>query len=125
MRLRADPSELHSARQYVDEAALAFGLDAQRRYEFVYAANEVVTNAIRHGTPDEDGTIGLRIAADGDTLTCTVHDRGQFEFPAGDPDVLATDGRGFAFITKLTDRVELCIDADSTVVRLFKRRAAS
>src|SRR6202035_521229 len=56
LRLRCHPSELRHARCHVDEAAAEFGLGPAERYQFVFAVNEAVTNAIRHGEPDSDGT---------------------------------------------------------------------
>ena len=125
LRLRSHPSELHRARCHVDEAAADFGLGPADRYQFVFAVNEAVTNAIRHGEPDSDGTIGLRIAVDGDTLICSVNDRGRLVAPRGDPDPLAEGSRGLQFMALLADQVELLSEEDGTTVRLYKRRSIS
>ena len=52
LHVLARRSELGVARKYAEDVAAAFGLDADSRYEFVYAVNEAVTNAIRHGAED-------------------------------------------------------------------------
>ena len=70
LRLPAESSELRRARDEVAAAATRFGLEHKACYELVFAVNEAVTNAIRHGSPAPDGTIGLRIEVDGDDLVC-------------------------------------------------------
>jgi anti-sigma regulatory factor (Ser/Thr protein kinase) len=125
LRLRCHPSELRHARCHVDEAAAEFGLGPAERYQFVFAVNEAVTNAIRHGEPDSDGTIGLRIAVGDDTLICSVNDRGRLVASHGDADPFAEGGRGLRFMARLTDEIELLSEDQGTTVRLYKRRSIS
>ena len=124
-KLRSHPSELRRARCHVDAAAAEFGFGPADRYQFVFAVNEAVTNAIRHGQPDSDGTIGLRIAVDGDTLICSVNDRGRLVASFGDADPLAEGSRGLQFMALLTDEIELLSEDEGTTVRLYKRRSIS
>ena len=119
--LLARPSELSAARRYAGEAAVAFGLDADSCYEFVYAVNEAVTNAITYGAPDEQGLITLSVVEDGDRLTLAVRDCGTFAMPGLSP-TSSERGRGFALMAKLTDEVQLSIKPGSTIVRLSKAR---
>jgi pimeloyl-ACP methyl ester carboxylesterase len=53
LRLPAKASELGRAREYANQAAATFGFGAEDRFEFVFAVNEAVTNAIMHGAADE------------------------------------------------------------------------
>ena len=123
LRLPAKASELHRARDYADRAAASFGFGEPGRVEFVYAVNEAVTNAIRHGTADKAGTIGLHIVADGDRLTVDVCDCGPFVAPATDDDEpMADHGRGFDLMAKLVDDVEVRARPEGTTVRLGTRR---
>lgn len=122
--LPASPSQLQQMRRCVDDAAADFGLGPTDRYQFVFAVNEAATNAIKHGRPDQNGTIGLRIDADGDTLICSVHDNGPFLAPPADSDPLAERGRGFTFMALLMDEIELSTEPHGTTVRLHKRRTA-
>ncbi len=125
LRLRARPSELKHVRGRVAEIGDQFGLAAKPCYEFVFAVNEAVTNAIKHGRADQEGTIGLRLDADGDALICTVSDCGPFVAPTKPPDPeYAESGRGFALMSALVDELELSVEPEETVVRLHKRRAA-
>jgi anti-sigma regulatory factor (Ser/Thr protein kinase) len=121
--LPAWPSELDVARAYAGEAAAAFGLDAERSYEFVCAVNEAVTNAIRHGALDAQGLIRLSIVADDDRLTFAVRDYGTFMVPILDPATRSEHGRGLAPMVSFVNEVQLCARPGSTTVSLSKARA--
>ena len=123
LRLPARASALGAARKYVGEAAAAFGLDAEGCHEFVFAANEAVTNAIRHGAPDEQGHIQLAIAVQADRLTFVVRDYGTFVPSIPENSSRSEHGRGFALMARLVDEVQLSSEPGSTTVRLSKARA--
>jgi anti-sigma regulatory factor (Ser/Thr protein kinase) len=126
LRLPARPAKLAAAREYAHEAAAAFGFDAECCYEVAFAVNEAVTNAIRHGRPDEHGHIHLSALADGERLTLAVRDCGTFAASASaSAAASATNGeggRGFALMARLMDAVQLCVSSESTTVRLSKAR---
>jgi anti-sigma regulatory factor (Ser/Thr protein kinase) len=125
LRLPAHASELRCARDHVAAAGTEFGLDHKACYELVFAVNEAVTNAIRHGSPAPDGTIGLRIELDGDELVCAISDCGPFVPPRRKRDMATEEGgRGFAFMSALTDQMDLSVEPDGTVIELRKRRSA-
>ncbi len=125
LRLPARPNELKRARDCVAAAAADFGFARKAAYELVFAVNEAVTNAIKHGSPAGDGTIGLSIDADGDALVCSVEDAGPFVPPGPQHEpVTAESGRGFAFMSALTDEFELLVRPAATIVRLRKLRPA-
>jgi serine/threonine-protein kinase RsbW len=125
LRLPAVPAQLVIAREHVARAALAVGFDDRATHDIVFAVNEAVTNAIRHGKPDQTGTIGLLIEPDGDGLTVVVSDSGSFipSVPDGSP--MAEHGRGFVFMSSLMDQVDLVRRPEGTLVRLRKHRHAS
>jgi serine/threonine-protein kinase RsbW len=126
LRLPASGSELSSARDSVADAAVAFGLQPRARYEFVYAVNEAVTNAIKHGSPDRDGMIGLRVDCEGDSIVCSVSDCGPWVSAQTDSSLDSGEGgRGLVLMSALTDEVELSVEPQATVVRLRKRRGAA
>lgn len=120
--LSARRSELGAARQYTGEAAAAFGFDAEGCYEFVFAVNEAVTNAIRHGAPDARGLVYLGFIAAPDRLTFAVRDSGTFAIPGMDTATRTEHGRGLAFMASLMDEVQLHTKPGSTIVRLSKVR---
>jgi serine/threonine-protein kinase RsbW len=120
LRLAAHASTLRMAREYARRAAAEFGLDAASCEEFVFAVNEAVTNAIRHGAPDEDGRISLSAVVGGDRLTLSVRDYGTFVGSAPNMNALAESGRGFTLMAHLTDAVQLCVGKGGTTVRLSR-----
>jgi anti-sigma regulatory factor (Ser/Thr protein kinase) len=125
LRLPAVPAQLVIAREHIERAALAAGFDDRATHEIVFAVNEAVTNAIRHGRPDQTGTIGLLIEHDGDGLTVLVSDSGSFipSVPDGSP--MAEQGRGFVFMSSRMDQVDLVRCPEGTLVRLHKQRNGS
>jgi anti-sigma regulatory factor (Ser/Thr protein kinase) len=127
LHLPARPSRLSAARAYAWRAAAAFGFDAEACDEFVFAVNEAVTNAIRHGLPDEHGLITLHALSDGESLTMSVRDHGTFLASPPPVTAYAESGRGFALMTRLTDAVQLSVGQGTTTVHLSKtlsRRAS-
>jgi serine/threonine-protein kinase RsbW len=122
LHVLARRSELGVARKYAEDVAAAFGLDVDSRYEFVYAVNEAVTNAIRHGASDDEDMIHMSIVADADRLTFAVHDQGTFVMPEVDGLESSEGGRGLALMASLVDEVDVHIDPGGTTVRLSKSR---
>jgi anti-sigma regulatory factor (Ser/Thr protein kinase) len=125
LHVLARRSELGIARKYAEDVAAAFGLDADSRYEFVYAVNEAVTNAIRHGASDDEDMIHMSIIVDADRLTFAVHDQGTFVMPEVDGVDGSEGGRGLALMASLVDEVDVHIDPGGTTVRLSKSRSAA
>jgi serine/threonine-protein kinase RsbW len=123
LHVLARRSELGVARKYAEDVAAAFGLDEDSRYEFVYAVNEAVTNAIRHGASDEEDMIHMSIIADAERLTFAVHDQGTFVMPEVDGIETSEGGRGLALMASLVDEVDVHIDPGGTTVRLSKVRS--
>jgi anti-sigma regulatory factor (Ser/Thr protein kinase) len=123
LRLLARPSKLGAARDYARRFAAAFGLDEDDCYDFVFATNEAVTNAIKHGAPDEQGYIRLRMHADGDRLTLAVRDYGTFIPPLHDENPTRDGGRGFSLMTSFMDEVRVHIEPGCTTIYLSKTRA--
>ena len=123
--LKADPGELATARRFADAAAARFGLGDQERYEFTFAVNEAVSNAIEHGHPSLDGTICIHVAAENGALVFEVEDHGTFAPGPPAIDTLPERGRGLAFMAATMDEVDVRRGTSGTVVRLCKRRAAA
>ncbi|HTW42609.1 MAG TPA: ATP-binding protein [Solirubrobacteraceae bacterium] len=123
LRLPAHASQLGAARDYAWQTAAAFGFDAGACDELAFAVNEAVTNAIRHGAPDEHGQISVTATTNGDRLTLSVRDHGTFLGSPPNRSLLAERGRGFTLMMRLTDAVQLCIGLGSTTVHLSKARA--
>jgi serine/threonine-protein kinase RsbW len=124
--LLAELSQLAAARTFARRAAAAYGFDGDGCYEFAYAVNEAVTNAIRHGLPDERGFIRVTISAEADRLTCAVRDWGTFNAPAegsaAGSDAAAEHGRGLALMRILMDEVRVHTSSGGTIVYVSKLR---
>lgn len=118
LRLPAESSRLRTARRHVEETAARLGLDSERRTRFVYAVNEAVTNAIRHGAPDRTGSIRLRTVIDEERLTVHVHDSGSFKLPTAAYGPAGEGGRGFALMARFADEVRVSIRPGATIVSL-------
>jgi anti-sigma regulatory factor (Ser/Thr protein kinase) len=122
LRLPAERSQLAQARRYAEQAAADFGLDTRSSFGFVFAVNEAVTNAVRHGAPDASGLLCLSVAANAGRLTFAVRDWGTFALPAPNVSPHPGSGRGFALMASLVDEVELRVAPGCTIVRLSKIR---
>jgi anti-sigma regulatory factor (Ser/Thr protein kinase) len=119
LRLAASASELARAREFARVASVSFGFDEEYCDDVVCAFNEAVTNAIRHGCPDERGHIHLSVLDDGERMTLAVSDSGTFVAPAAPR---TEGGRGFPLMAALMDTVELYVEPSGTTVRLSKAR---
>lgn len=124
LHLPAEPDALSTARAYLSEAALECGLAGTEHYQFLYAVNEALTNAIKHGVPDGLGMITLGVSCDERALTATVYDPGSLG--DSDPPAIAkraTDsegGRGLGLMLAMTDSLNIQSDDCGTTVSLTK-----
>lgn len=116
--LPAHSSRLREARGHVERIAREAGLEAERAAQFVYAVNEAVTNAIRHGRPDRDGMISIRCAIERERLTVHVQDSGGFLAPPPAAAADAESGRGLALMALFADEVRVRARPGATTVSL-------
>jgi anti-sigma regulatory factor (Ser/Thr protein kinase) len=120
LEIAPDPAELGRMREFVRASAARHGLEERARFRAQLVATEAVTNAIRHGTP-EDGpkrqiAVGCRWDEDG--FSVEVGDRGRFrrrERSNADD----TSGRGLGLIDRLTSRFDLETSEHGTKVRML------
>jgi anti-sigma regulatory factor (Ser/Thr protein kinase) len=120
LELPAEPLAIVRAREFAREAAIACHLSGSECYRFVYAVNEAVTNAIKHGSPDSRGMITLTVAHDPSVLTIAVRDSGTSGGLALDQHGNLEGGRGFELMARLTDALHLQRDGTGTTVFLSK-----
>src|SRR3954471_7057577 len=89
------------------------------RHDAALVAFELVANAVAHGRPDDDGTIELCCALEGDVLTVQVRDAGSSG--AVEPRPLKPEvghGRGLAIVDALSS--SWAVDrSDGTVVTAY------
>jgi anti-sigma regulatory factor (Ser/Thr protein kinase) len=120
--LTAEPTELAEMRRLADAAAASCGLNGSERFEFAFAVNEAVSNAIEHGSPSPEGTIRLRFAEEKDALVFCVKDYGKFSPQPKIEESPSDRGRGLALMASMVEEFGLCRDSTGTLVRLVKRR---
>jgi serine/threonine-protein kinase RsbW len=120
---------LHQARQFMDGITREAGLDDADRAAFELAITEVVSNAIRHGSPrGAEDRVTLRVVDEETRIVVTIQDQGvgfvpeQITLP--DPRTFADHGRGLYLIHALADEVEYS-RTDGTSVRLVKKKKAA
>jgi anti-sigma regulatory factor (Ser/Thr protein kinase) len=123
--LAADPTELSETRRLADAAAASYGLDETGRFEFAFAVNEAVSNAIEHGSPSPAGTIHLSFAEKDDSLVFRVQDYGEFTPQAKVLDPPSNRGRGIALMASMVEELGLRRCSPGTLVRLIKSRSSN
>ena len=78
--------------------------------------SETVSNAVRHGKPESDGRIGLRLEADNGVLRVAVTDGGPtFRLGRVDLDAVGRSHHGLFIVDKLSDRWGLSLDGKKAV----------
>jgi anti-sigma regulatory factor (Ser/Thr protein kinase) len=117
MSFGPDPAPV---RRFVTRYAVAMGLPAHRLDDFRLAANEVTTNAIRHGGGHGD----VRMWRAGHRIVCEVSDHGTAEdnflgHMPGDP--TAERGHGLWIARQLCDLLEIRTNQPGTRVRMHMR----
>jgi anti-sigma regulatory factor (Ser/Thr protein kinase) len=114
---RFDLYSLHDLRKNVERGTREFGLDQQRRDEFVLAMSEIATNSLLYG----GGEGRFRCWIENDRYVCEVSDRGRIgkplagriRAPAGQ-----AGGHGLYLVNQLADLVQVRSNDDGTVVRI-------
>jgi anti-sigma regulatory factor (Ser/Thr protein kinase) len=103
-RLPCDVSSISSARRLVSDFAEDRLSDMQLD-DLALMVSEVVTNAVRHGSPDADGNIGLCLEGDENALRVVVTDGGEdFASDAGSVEDARNGHFGLLLVDKLADR---------------------
>ncbi len=111
------PRDLVRMREVVRRRAESDRLHAERIDDLVLAANEIVTNSIRHG----GGECRLAIWADDVSLICEARDSGHIDDPfvgRFPPSRQAVNGRGVWLAHHLCDLVQIRSSPAGTTVRL-------
>ena len=121
LALPATSASVPTARRWVEQLAAESGLNGERLFEFVFAVSEALANAVKHGSPrGEQNQITVLFSRLPKSVSIEIRDQGKgFELsPVCVPDALAGEGRGIAFMRKLTDEAEFECGPDGTRVRL-------
>jgi anti-sigma regulatory factor (Ser/Thr protein kinase) len=115
-RLSVDTQAPGTARGLVRDA-IGQGLPADRVDDLLLLVNEVITNAIIHGTPEADGRIGLRLERDARTIRIVAIDGGHHFSPEGGLLEPSKDRSHFGLylVDSLADRWGVSVDGDKAV----------
>lgn len=109
--------QLGVMREFVRAAAGGYGIAADRVDDLVLAANEIVTNSLRHAA----GHCTVTMWVDAECATCEVRDAGHIADPLLGrltPEPSATSGRGLWLAHHLCDLVQIRSSPAGTTVRL-------
>jgi serine/threonine-protein kinase RsbW len=125
LEIRSDPAELSRMREFVWAQADRCGLEEGARFQAQLVATEAVTNAIRHGQPDneEERPIAVRCSAGDEGFTIEVGDRGRFRHREPSP-LEGTGGRGLVLIERFTSRFALETSEEGTTLTMLVDQAA-
>ncbi|HJU58070.1 MAG TPA: ATP-binding protein [Actinomycetota bacterium] len=95
---------------------LPAGLDDAREIEFLVMVSEIVGNAVRHGEPEADGRIGLRLESEETVVRAVVTDSApEFTFDRKTFEKANLDHMGLLMVDGLADRWGLSLDGKKAV----------
>ena len=115
LRLPCDVASISSARRLATDFA-GDRLSDVKLDDFALMVSEVVSNAVRHGSPEADGNIGLRLEGDQDALRVVVTDGGQvFAIDPGSIDPDRDGSFGLLLVDELADRWGHSLDCKTAV----------
>jgi anti-sigma regulatory factor (Ser/Thr protein kinase) len=97
LRLPADPDRLGPFRHHLESFLLAHGVPESDVFDLVVAASEATANAMEHPVHPTEPFVSVAAEIDGDLVTVTVHDTGQWRRHAESP----FRGRGLSLIGSL------------------------
>ena len=113
-RLPCDVASIRSARRLATDFAET-RLSDVKLVELVLMVSEVVSNAVRHGSPEADGNIGLRLEGDEDALRVLTDGGEDFAFDLGSVEDARNGHFGLLFVDRLADRWGLSLDCKTAV----------
>jgi len=115
LRLPCEVASIGSARRLAIDFA-GDRLSDVKLDDFALMVSEVVSNAVRHGSPEADGNIGLRLEGDQDALRVVVTDGGQvFAIDPGSLDPDRNESFGLLLVDKLADRWGYSLDGKKAI----------
>ncbi|HYH58892.1 MAG TPA: ATP-binding protein [Thermoleophilaceae bacterium] len=121
LTLPAELSQLPTVRTFAEEAARAYGFDADTAFQVKSAASEAVANAIEHGSEHPRDTVRLEVLDEGGVFVLYVRDTGSFRPRVTARGQLPERGRGLQFLAQMMDEVDVRPGRRGTEVRMVKR----
>jgi serine/threonine-protein kinase RsbW len=113
--IRFSIDDLRRVRLETAKWAVGTGLPAERVDDFVIAVSEIVTNAVRYGSPEAQ--LELRGGA-GNTVLAEVRDTGRWEMLAAREEAEGRGRMGLALARRVCDEVDIRLGPAGTTVIL-------
>ncbi len=118
LRLPASPIAVAAARAVVRAFQRLVDEDALQRVELV--VSELVTNAVRHGSPPNSAEIGLELVITDGLVRGAVSDNGpQFDMPDSRPVDGQVGGFGLLIVDDLTESLVIERSGTGNIVRFI------
>jgi anti-sigma regulatory factor (Ser/Thr protein kinase) len=111
-RLRFDKTAPRTARGLIRETV---GVPTGRLDELLLLVNEIVTNAVVHGSPEPDGQVGLRLEQEARTIRIVATDGGHHFKPEPAEPGWDRPHFGLYLIDKIADRWGVSTDGKKAV----------
>jgi anti-sigma regulatory factor (Ser/Thr protein kinase) len=109
--------EVSSARHRVDEWLERSGVSDQARSDIVFAANEIIANAVEHGSDfDPTNLVSVEACLRDGSVIVAISDRGRWR--PGVEQETSERGRGFRLVEQLSDEVRIESGSPGTTVTL-------
>lgn len=106
--------DLRRVRLETAQWAAATGLPSERVDDFVIAVSEIVTNAVRYGSPQAQ----LELRGAGNTVVAEVRDTGRWETGVRPKEAEGRGRMGLALARRVCDEVDVRPDPSGTTVIL-------
>jgi anti-sigma regulatory factor (Ser/Thr protein kinase) len=121
--IAAEREQLPHARNRLQRWLERTGFDANQHDAVIVAVNEVIANALEHGSDfDANKLVTIQASASGSSLVVSVRDTGRWR--AGVEEERPDRGRGFLLVEELTDQVHIEREPSGTTVTLVWPDAA-
>ncbi|HLF87371.1 MAG TPA: ATP-binding protein [Anaerolineales bacterium] len=130
LNLHTGLEDLRTIRKFLETELTARHINPDTVYDVVFSVNEITTNVLVHGYPNEEGWLEVEIARKNHDLHITIRDRA----PAFDPTNLPTPdislpleqrslgGLGVYLVKELMDQVSYqLIEAGGNELTLVKK----
>lgn len=116
----ATVADLAAMRRFLQETAVALGVDPESAGDMVLAMNEAASNVLRHGYRNQPGPLTLHVGREGPAFTVTLQDKAPPYDPTGRPppdtSLALTQrplgGMGVHLIREFADAVHYRVTAD-------------
>ncbi|HYR63638.1 MAG TPA: PAS domain S-box protein [Actinomycetota bacterium] len=116
LSVTTDPHHLGPLRQALSRWLSHVGASPDERRDIILAVSEAVTNSMVHAYGYEDGMVDVEARGEGEGVTVTVRDTGNWRFRE-----TSSGGRGLLLMRALVETCDVAAGPGGTEVRLHRR----